>query len=517
MDFYRFVVTNFKIDHTRSIHEDTLHLSHTVHVDNDIVATNVLKLGNFNNGDYQTEHYVHGTDTLGITDLVINNPFSKVTFTFQLVNADHDSADTVAGRVVATADQLAGIGAGLAGAGASGAAAAAPATLGVSLALELFANVYAWLSVDCDGPVAVDQLSGPRYVVDAWADDDPTGTGTILRERHYPGTDSPEGCGANSDYTVTWLVQHWRGWSGVQDGAGNSLQSLVSIAAAAHHGAVHGFGVLPGGQVTHARTFTGGSWSVAPVGSFGLSELPVSAVSLADRLYVIGVKADQSVSVLAYTTDGGSWVTPVGSPPPAIRTVQAAAATAFGNRLHLVARDSSTGSLVMTSTSDLQLWESWVPLPASSLAPASPVAAARLADRLYVFGITDTKKPPLSSVVVGNSTADGVTWTGWQVIEGGARPEGMPPTDQPVDVTASHFEGRLYIASRWQPSGTDAAYVAVNFSSDGLNWSGWRQPQASTPNEFTPGAAPGIAGGGNHLYVFAVDADSSGPAPVSVH
>ena len=58
MDFYRFVVTNFKIDHTRSIHNDTLHLSHTVHVNDDIVASNVLKLGDFNNGSYQTEDYV---------------------------------------------------------------------------------------------------------------------------------------------------------------------------------------------------------------------------------------------------------------------------------------------------------------------------------------------------------------------------------------------------------------------------------------------------------------------------
>ena len=48
VDFYRFMVTNFKIDNTRSLHEDTLYLSHTVHVDDDIVTSNVLKLGDFN-------------------------------------------------------------------------------------------------------------------------------------------------------------------------------------------------------------------------------------------------------------------------------------------------------------------------------------------------------------------------------------------------------------------------------------------------------------------------------------
>jgi hypothetical protein len=122
MDFYRVVVTDFKVDHTRSQHNDTLHLSHTVHIDDDIIASNVVKLGDFNDGSYHTQDFVHGTDTLGIEVLVINNPSSKVTFLFQLVNAGHYSAPTVAGRVIATADQLAGIGSGLPGAGsASGA------------------------------------------------------------------------------------------------------------------------------------------------------------------------------------------------------------------------------------------------------------------------------------------------------------------------------------------------------------------------------------------------------------
>jgi hypothetical protein len=85
---------------------------------------------------------------------------------------------------------------------------------------------------------------------------------------------------------------------------------------------VHAFGVLPGGQITHARTFTGASWTVDPVGSFQLSELPVSAAGFADRLHIIGVKADQLVSVLAYTVDGGSWAAPVGG-PPVMHTLQA--------------------------------------------------------------------------------------------------------------------------------------------------------------------------------------------------
>ena len=260
--------------------------------------------------------------------------------------------------------------------------------------------------------MAVDQLSGPRYVVDAWADDDTTGTSTIVREQHYPGVDSPDGCGGNSDYTVGWLVQHWRGWAEVVDATENGLQSAAGVSAAAHHGAVHAFGVTPGGVVTHARTFTGSSWLVATAGTFGLSDLPVSAASFADRLYVIGVLADQTVAVLAFTTDGGSWPQHGDRQPAAIKTVQPVAVTPFANRLHLIARDSSTGSLVMTSASDLLRWSPWTPLPASGLTPPSPVAAAWLTDRLYLFGITDTKNPPRSTEVVVSSTQDGVTWTG---------------------------------------------------------------------------------------------------------
>jgi hypothetical protein len=225
MDYYQFAVTNFQIHDTRSIHNDTLHLTHTVHVDGDLVALNALNLGDFNNGSYQTANCVHGTDVLGVRDLVINDPFSKVTFLFQLVNADHDSADTVAARTVATADQLAGIGSGIAGLAAKDGilSAGGIAAGAIAVGFELFANIYSWLNVDCDGPVAVDQFSGPRYAIDALADDDPTGT--IFRQKTYPGTDSPEGCGGNSNYTVGWFVQHWRGWSEVEDISQNALQS----------------------------------------------------------------------------------------------------------------------------------------------------------------------------------------------------------------------------------------------------------------------------------------------------
>jgi hypothetical protein len=44
-------------------------------------------------------------------------------------------------------------------------------------------------------------------------------------------------------------------------------------------------------------------------------------------------------------------------------------------------------------------------------------------------------------------------------------------------------------------------YVAVDFSGDGANWSGWRVPSSTL--EFQPGDAPAVAANGNHVYVLA--------------
>ena len=500
MDFYRFAMTNFQISQTRSLHEDSLHLSHAVYADGDAIASSLVSLGDFNNGDFNTEDFTHGA--VGLTGVVINDPQVKVSFIVQLINAGNVPAGTLDGRVAATADQLSGIAAGLQGAAAISLGAGA---IPVALTLEAFANIWSWLNADCDGPVAADQLSGPRYLIDAWADDDPTGTITITR--HYPGSDSPTGCGGNSDYHATWLVQHYRGWAEILDGAQSPLRSGTGVTAAAHNGAVHVFGVMPGTAVTHARTFTGASWYVDNVDLTSRSDLPVSAVSFNDRLYVVGVRTDGSIWPQAFTVDGGSWATPT-THPAGLQTNAPIATAVFRNRLYVFARSAADNSLQVTSTADLLLWTAWAVVPTGGLGPSAPVAAAALGDRLYVFGLFDTRKPPETGVIVRNATSDGTTWTGWQLVEeAGARPEGHPLTDQPLDVAATAFGDRVYLASRWQPADGGTPYLAANFSADGDNWSGWREPPSTVP--FAPAATPGLAGVGNHLYILAPQTDSA--------
>jgi hypothetical protein len=501
MDFYDFVVAGFTITDTRSFHEDTLRLGHTAYVDGDLVAYNLVGLsGGFNNGDFATQDYVRVGQSVGLSGVVINDPFAKVAFIFQLLNAGNAPSNELDARIVATADQMVSLAAGLAGAGAGAVA--------LGFALEGVIDLYSWLTVDCDGPVAVDQISGPRYVIDAWADDrDPHGT--IFTQKIYLGTDSPSGCNSsNSRYVVDWFFKHYRDWAEVTNFAGDSFGSATGMSAATHNGAVHAFGFVPATGVTHARTFTGASWivdigvvwSVDAIGSFDLADLPVSAVSFNDRLYVFGVKKDGAISSLAFTVDGGSWTRLIRG-PVALQTTQPIATAVFRNRLYLFARDS-TGALQYTSTADIDSWNAWVNVPGAGLSHDSAVTAAALDDTLYIFDVHQTGKTSEPAVVVWNSTVDGSAWTGWDMVEGGVQPGGLA---KPLDVSATTFRDRVYIASRWESSDATRHFMAVNFSADGANWSGWREPESTV--QYQPSATAGLAAVGNHLYIFTPQMD----------
>ena len=124
MDLYTFTVEDFIIHDTRAVHNDTLRLSYTAYVDGDMVASRLISLGDFDNGEYSTIDYVPSDVGPSLGPVVINDPAAKCAFIFQLVNAGNVPEGALSGRVAATADQLAGITAGLAGAGAIDAGAA---------------------------------------------------------------------------------------------------------------------------------------------------------------------------------------------------------------------------------------------------------------------------------------------------------------------------------------------------------------------------------------------------------
>jgi len=516
VDYYRFVVTEFHVARTRSLHEDELYLSHSVHVDGVIVASDFKHLGSFNSGTYPTQAH-------GIQTQVINDPLAKVDFLFSLVNAGNASSETVKQAMLGTAQQLVGVGGGGgAGLSVSSALAAIPGPSYVTLPLMAVGKLWDWLHTNCDGPVAADHLSATRFVIDTWADDDPNGEITILKKRYY-GVDSPDGCGSNSVYDVTWFVQHWRGWGEVTDEQQHALYSDVDPSAATHNGALHVFGAH-NGKLAHARTFTGATWQVNDLGSFGRTDLfhvnpqPASAVSFNDRLYVFVVTDDGSVVILTDTTDGGTWSDAPPESPPPLQTWLAATTVVFRNRLHIFARERSSGTLQFTSTSDFLDWRPWVDVPIVGAYPSASaaVAAAVLGNQLLLFGINETGKPPESKVVVMTATTDAASWTPWHQVEHGARPEGAELDHQPLDVAATSFDRRVYLATRWEdPNAAPVRYyVAVNFSADAQNWSRWRLPATTLP--FVPSGATALSAAGNHLYVLAPTGDASGGLAQSI-
>jgi hypothetical protein len=530
VDLYSFVVEEFTIIDTRAQFTDTLTLSHSAFVDGNMVAHQALVQmsgGGLDNGTYYPTDYA--LDSGGLEGVVINDPDAATMFIFQLVNADHAPAGSLTGRLAATADQIAGI--------IGGAAALGGDATPVGLGIEVVANLFAWLLSDCDGPVAVDQISGPRYMVDTWTEDlsatENQTTRKIRIDRNYPGSDSSTGCGGNSNYEVTWSLGHWRTWVPVTDtpdnqltvefplpAAGVAFTSDTAVSATTHNGAVHAFGVV-GGTVTHTRTFNGTFWSVDSPDHLqvsDLADLPVSAVSFDDRLYVFGIHSDGSVSSIAYSGDGRYWVPRV-TLPAGLTTVEPIATAVFRNRLYLFAQDSTANSLLLTSSADVIVWSPWADVPPPGAPPVSAVTAATLGDTLHIFRVFDFNKPPGpgQNVIMHNSTADGTTWSGWTAVEGGTLPEELPGTE-PLDVVATKFRDRVYLASRWgKPTGeTAATTLAVNFSGDGENWCGWRVPEstakplldyrasAASPPPFvlSPNAPSGLAAVKNHLYIL---------------
>lgn len=512
MDFYTFTVSEFEIFHTRALITDTLSFGWAAYVDGQLAAPVrvITPHIDFNNGQYSMSDYVPSDTRPGLARVVINNPNAQVVFSFQLLNAGNVPDGALTGRIVATADQLAGMAGGVGG-----------------VLLEAFANIYAWLSVDCDGPVAVDQISHPRYVLDALTDNPQQ---SISFDRRYEGSESPDGCNGNSDYEVWWSLSHQRDWVQVEafptglDPA--FFASETGVSAASHYGAVHAFGVVDGFNlglsagpaVTQARTFKGDSWTVDTVGSFDLASrpggaagesLPVSAASFNDRLYVFGVHKDGSVSSLAYTVDGSSWVTQEAG-PTGVRTTEAVTTVVFRYRLYLFSRDTMTNHLILYWTSDLDTWQAGGTVLEPAGPPPSSVAAVELRGTLHLFGVYRNPRDEAHVAILHKSTPDGITWTGWDIVEGGAHPVDPATFEvpEPLDVAAGVFRDRIYVAARWRPTN----HIAVNFSGNGADWSGWRFPERDPdPDHLGAGPLPpdlaflataALAPVDHHLYIF---------------
>src|SRR5262249_6138604 len=150
-------------------------------------------------------------------------------------------------------------------------------------------------------------------------------------------------------------------------------------------------------------------------GPLVLSALPLSAISFNDRLYVFAAQADGIPRAVAFTVDGTSWADS-GSGPAGLQTGSPFATVEFRNRLYVLARDSATQRLRLTSTDDMLTWEPWVDVPEPPGIPHEPaLGAVSLNGVLHVFGVYRPQGSPSSDrQILHNSTTDAATWAGWR-------------------------------------------------------------------------------------------------------
>jgi hypothetical protein len=175
---YVFSLDKFHIDNTRARHEDTDIVTFTLKV-GDQTATQVKRMGDVNNGDHPV--------FLEFGPIRIDSSDAPVVFNYQIVNSGHGDEAAIVERLIAAGTSLAAKG--LTG----------PWGVLAGFVIQFVGEI---LFPNCDGPVAVDQIVLRAASLGDWT----SATGAYTETRRYPGSDSPWGCGSNSDYKVTWSL-----------------------------------------------------------------------------------------------------------------------------------------------------------------------------------------------------------------------------------------------------------------------------------------------------------------------
>src|SRR6266404_7135154 len=178
---YIFRLDEFSISNTRSVDEDTDHVTFGLKVGNTMFEPQVKHMGDVDNGDHAVG--------LAFGPVLIDDPNTSVAVNYQIINNGHASDADIEQKLAAGAVALLGKVFSL----------ATPWTAVLGVVVNF---IFGLIFADCDGPVAVDQfnLTGG----DLWGFTQ--GTSTHFWSRFYPGVDSPVGCGSNSEYWVVWSV-----------------------------------------------------------------------------------------------------------------------------------------------------------------------------------------------------------------------------------------------------------------------------------------------------------------------
>lgn len=202
---YNFAVDSFVIHNTRSLHKDTDYISASVAVAGRPTLKATQKLGDLNNGTYHT--------AIIFKDVAVADNETAV-FSYAIVNSGHtdpNAAEKTLEQAVSTLAEKGAQAAATAAGGAIGAALGASIGTAVipiigtalgALAGWLVSSAGQLIFANCDGAVAaaVHPFTGAQLR---------TGTGQgrhLGATDNHPGTNSPHGCGSNSNYDVNWSI-----------------------------------------------------------------------------------------------------------------------------------------------------------------------------------------------------------------------------------------------------------------------------------------------------------------------
>jgi hypothetical protein len=178
---YVFRLDKFHIDNTRAVHEDTDVVGLALKVGDQMFGPLIKRMGDVNNGD-------HGVG-LQFGPIPIPSTGIPILFNYQILNSGHKDQAEIDNLLNQGADYLT----------KSATASGSPIEIAGAWIAKFFIS---WLTVDCDGPVAIDQIA----LSGATLDELTLGASTYSDTRRYNRYKSQDGCGSSSDYKVTWSI-----------------------------------------------------------------------------------------------------------------------------------------------------------------------------------------------------------------------------------------------------------------------------------------------------------------------
>jgi hypothetical protein len=195
---YSFTLESFRITDTRSVHNDTDFVAVSVKVgDNAPITLPTKSMGDVNNGVHK----------VGLVIPSLNvPPNAVVAFSYSIVNSGHDKdkvSQALEKVVSAAASKGASAGAAAVGSVVGGPVGTLIALVGTQAAGWVIDKLDDIIFANCDGTVAA-----ADHVFTAAQLGQKTANGAVFRtEDDNKGSNSPDGCGGNSRYYVTWSAQ----------------------------------------------------------------------------------------------------------------------------------------------------------------------------------------------------------------------------------------------------------------------------------------------------------------------